>query len=72
MTDMEVVSGIVVQVQVAGGKPLHEECRKLHTEEIIGALCGHHQWPVLLVTVAGKRGLSRFSARNKPALPRGS
>src|SRR5919206_461103 len=85
MSDMEGVSGIVVWDQVDGGKPMYEEGRKLYTEEINAAVCGHYDCPILLVTgdeatarettellgpglttVAVKRGLSRYSARQIP------
>ena len=85
VSDMEGVAGLVKWEQTTGGDPMYEEGRRLYTEEINAALCGHWDCPVLLVTgdeavcdegldllgpglttVAVKRGLGRFSARQIP------
>src|SRR5436305_411536 len=65
MSDMEGVSGIVNWTQVNGGEPLYEECRKLYTAEVNAAVRGAKAAGATEV-VAVKKGLSRYSARNKP------
>src|SRR5438094_404095 len=80
MSDMEGVSGVVNWTQVNGGEPLYEACRKLYTA-LCGhyncpvAMMSGDEATVRecqslvgenLVGVAVKKGLSRYSARNKP------
>src|SRR5438477_152904 len=67
MADMEGVSGIVNWGQVTGGEPMYDEARHLYTQEVNAAVRGGRSLAgENLIGVAVKKGLSRYSARNKP------